>query len=78
MSRSRRKTPILGNTAAASDHPWKQAAARKVRRCVKQALLLTLDGDRFKGRCRELINPASSGKDGKSYYRHPDPRWLRK
>ena len=49
MSRSRRKTPIFGHTTAETDHPWKKAAARKVRRATKQSLKATLHGDRFAG-----------------------------
>lgn len=68
MSRSRRKTPIFGHTTAASDHPWKKAAARKLRRCVKQQLIATLDADRFPGKRWDLVNPATSDKDGKAYW----------
>ena len=50
MSRSRRKTPIFGHTTATSDARWKKAAARKLRRAVKQRLEGTLDGDCFAGK----------------------------
>ena len=78
MSRSCRKTPIFGHTCAKTDHPWKKAAARKLRRKVKQNLVATLDGDRFAGKRWDLESDWSSDKDGKSYWREPDPRLLRK
>jgi hypothetical protein len=79
MSRSRRKTPRVPiNFAATTDHPWKKAASRKLRRRVKQHLVATLDGDRFAGKRWDLVNPWSSEKDGKWWLHRPDPRWLRK
>jgi hypothetical protein len=78
VSRSRRKTPIFGITTAATDHPWKKAAARKLRHSVKQHLNATLDSDRFAGKRWDLVNPWSSEKDGKRWWRPPDPRWMRK
>jgi hypothetical protein len=78
MSRSRRKTPIFGNTGADTDHPWKKASARKLRRGVKQVLQATQDGDNFSGKRWDLVNPWSSEKDGKHYCTAPDPRWMRK
>lgn len=78
MSRSRRKTPIHGITTAESDHRWKKAAARKVRRRVRQLLPVTLDSDRLPNRRWELVNPWSSEKDGKCWLKNPDPRWMRK
>lgn len=78
MSRSRRKTPIFGNTTAKSDHPWKKAASRKVRRRVKQTLTATLDGDRFVGKRWELVNPWSSEKDGKHWWSEAGAKDMRK
>lgn len=78
MSRSRRKTPIIGMTTAVSDHPWKKAAARKLRRRVKQHLAATLDGDRFAGKRWDLVDPWSSEKDGKQWCHSPQAKWLRK
>ena len=57
MSRSRRKTPIFGNTTAKSDAEWKAQAARKLRRKVKQHLEQTLDGDGFAGKRWDAVNP---------------------
>ena len=78
MSRSRRKTPIFGHTTAASDHRWKKAAARKLRRKVKQQLNATLDGDGFAGKRFDVVNPWSSEKDGKHYWRKATPKDMRK
>lgn len=78
MSRSRRKTPILGHTSADTDHPWKKRAARRLRHWAKQALNQTLDGDCFAGRPWDLESDWSSDKDDKSYCRAPDPKWMRK
>jgi hypothetical protein len=78
MSRSRRKTPITGITTAGSDAEWKAMTSRRLRHRVKQALVTTLDGDRFAGKRWDLVNPWSSDKDGKTYWRDPDPRTMRK
>jgi hypothetical protein len=78
MSRSRRRTPITGFTTAETDHPWKKAAARKLRRRVRQHLKTTLDGDRFAGKRWDLVNPYSSEKDGKCYWREPNAEMMRK
>jgi hypothetical protein len=78
VSRSRRRTPITGITTAASDHRWKKAAARKLRRRVKQHLEATLDGDRFAGKRWDLVDPWTSDKDGKTYRRDPDAETMRK
>jgi hypothetical protein len=78
MSRSRRKTPISGITCARTDHPWKKAAARKLRRAVRQSLKATGDGDRFAGKRWDLVNPWSSEKDGKHWFGPDRPELLRK
>lgn len=78
MSRSRRKTPIMGITKADSDHRWKKMAARELRHRVKQELNTTHDGDRFAGKRWDLVNPWSSEKDGKQWLRDPESRWMRK
>ena len=78
MSRSRRKSPIRGITCAESDHAWKKASARKLRRAVRQSLKATLDGDRFAGKRWELVNPWSSDKDGKHWFGSDRPELLRK
>ena len=78
MSRSRRKTPISGHTSAESNHPWKKAAARNLRRTVKQTLKATHDGDAFAGKRWDLVNPWSSVKDGKWFSIQPKAEWMRK
>lgn len=78
MSRSRRKTPIFGHTAAESDHLWKKAAARRLRHRVKQHLVATLDGDRFAGRPWDLESDWASQKDGKFYWNKASPKDMRK
>lgn len=78
MSRSHRKTPIAGITSARSDARWKAMAARKLRHRVKQDLEASLDGDKFAGKRWDLVDPWSSEKDGKHYWRDPDPKLLRK
>jgi hypothetical protein len=72
MSRSRRKTPIRGIISSDSDHRWKKAAARALRRRVRQYLTATLDGDRFAGKRWDIVNPATSDKDGKFWFGNPD------
>jgi hypothetical protein len=78
MSRSRRKTPIFGNTTAKSDAEWKAKAARKLRHKVKQHLNTTLDGGWFAGRRWDAVNPWSSAKDGKFYSKRAKAKDMRK
>ncbi len=78
MSRSRRKTPIFGHTGAETDHPWKKAVARRLRRRVRQHLSATLDGDRFAGKRWDLDTDWSSDKDGKHWQRNPNAKSMRK
>lgn len=78
MTRSRRNTPIFGHTSVETDHPWKQAAARRLRRQKRQHLTATLDGDRFAGKRWDLVNPRSSAKGGKHWQSKASPRDKRK
>ena len=78
MSRSRRKKPIFGHTSAETDHPWKQAAARRLRRGVNQHLAATLDGDRFAGKSWDLESDCASDKDGKFWWRGATTKDMRK
>jgi hypothetical protein len=78
MSRSRRKTPIFGNTTAKSDAQWKTKAARKLRHKVKRHLETTLDGDWFAGKRWDLVNPRSSAKDGEFYSKRAEAKHMRK
>lgn len=78
MSRSRRRTPIHGNTCAESDHKWKKAAAHALRRRMKQHLNSTLDDTKFAGKRWDLVNPWSSEKDGKFWFGRDRKELLRK
>ena len=78
MSRSRRKTPIFGNTSAKSDHIWKKSVARRLRHRVRQHLAATLDSDRFAGRPWDLDSDWSSEKDGKHWWAKAGPKNMRK
>ena len=65
-------------TTAESDKAWKQAASRKVRRTVRQRLHETGDSDAVALKRYELVNPASSDKDGKQWLGNAFPELLRK
>ncbi len=78
MSRSRRKTPIFGNTTAPSDAEWKKKAARKLRKRQKQHLVSTLDGDGFAGKRWDVEDPWKAPKDGKHYWTKATPKDMRK
>ena len=78
MSRSRRKTPIMGNTTARSDGEWKAKAARVLRHRVKQVVSTTLDGDCFAGKRWDAVNPWNAPKDGKGWCHNPATKWMRK
>ena len=75
MSRSRKKTPILGITTAASEKSDKQAANRKFRRIVKQEVNAEEDVITKK---REASDIWSFAKDGKRFRKNPANRDLRK
>lgn len=78
MSRSHRKTPIIGMTSAESDAEWKAASARALRHRVKQQLTTELHTDDFPGKRWDLVNPASSDKDGKGWFGNRHPKLMRK
>ena len=78
MSRSRRKTPIVGITTAKSDGAWKAQAARQLRHRVRQTLDATLDGDAFAGKRWDVVDPWDALKDGKKWFRDADPKLMRK
>lgn len=65
-------------TNAQSDHAWKKAAARALRHRVKQDLTARLECDRFAGKRWDLVNPATSSKDGKFWFGRDRPGLLRK
>jgi hypothetical protein len=70
MSRSRRRTPIVGMTTAESDKPFKVAEHRRERRIVRSAIKAGDDSPTV----RLFGNPWASDKDGKQWLgdRHPD------
>jgi len=77
MTRSRRKTPIAGATAAGSEKDDKQASHRKLRRAVRQ--LIPSGKDDTLPVEQELTNPWSMAKDGKLYFDPANhPRLMRK
>ena len=76
MSRSRKKTPIVGMTTMSSDKPFKRDEHRRERRAVRTLLNAGLDGDDKRLHSKDYGNPWKAPKDGKQYW--PDPRALRK
>jgi hypothetical protein len=73
MTRSRKKTPKTGITAARSEKTEKQANHRRERRRVRQTLDADPDADVLPHR-KELSNPWSMAKDGKVYLGTSAPR----
>lgn len=67
MSRSRRKTPIIGHTKSESDASWKAKASRAVRRAVHATLDSTGDGDALPVKRWSVVNPWDAPKDGKQW-----------
>lgn len=75
MSRSKRKTPILGITKAESEKKDKQSASRKFRRKTRQALP---NGRQLPGSLNDVSNPWTFAKDGKQYLRENIKEYMRK
>ena len=73
MSRSRRKTPIVGVTSAASDKRFKKAEHGRERAAVR----VTIDQGEEPPAAKQFGDPWKGEKDGK-LYRPDDPRHLRK
>ena len=74
MSRSRRRTPIVGITKADSDKRDKALANRRHRRAVHMALADDIEApDR-----REVTNAATFSKDGKQWIGDRHPELMRK
>lgn len=74
MSRSRRKTPIIGITTARSDKPFKVAEHRRERCAVRTALASHADVDLNKA----FGNPWNAPKDGHVWVGNDRPHLLRK
>lgn len=69
MSRSRKKTPILSFSCAKTEKFWKTNANRKMRRCP-------VDAEPPKK--NEYSDVWTFPKDGKSYYKVVEDKWMRK
>ncbi len=67
MSRSRRKTPVIGITTAATEKDDKRVANRRPRRVNREILETMGDDARLKHR-RETSDPWSMAKDGKGRF----------
>lgn len=79
MSRSRRHSPFVGHTTAASDKRWKQQHARRLRRYVHQVLAQTGDSDAVPTSRYAKGAAACDGiKDGKQRVRDLASNWMRK
>jgi hypothetical protein len=74
MTRSIRKTPIVGMTTAETDKPYKALEHRRERRAVKVALR----ADEPLPDRRAFGDPWDGDKDGKQFLADPEPRDLRK
>ena len=77
MAKSRRKTPITGNTTEPSEKEDKRRWNRRYRRKVKEVLNTTEDEDEIP-KLREETNVWEGGKDGKRYIVDHTDRDLRK
>lgn len=75
MSRSRKKTPILGMTTAGSEKSDKQEANRKFRRRIKQEVA---DSQDVLSEKREVSDVWDFAKDGKQYMNSLAAKNLRK
>lgn len=71
MSRSRKRTPVIGNVhRASSEKQDKQLANRRLRRAVRMGQWhLTL---------RDVSNVWDFARDGKHYMRNVKPEYMRK
>ena len=78
MSRSRRQTPILGNTTARSEKLDKRLANRVLRRQSRIAIEESDPEDLMMPTQDETSSTWSFDKDGKHYIKNPDPKWMRK
>ena len=65
MSRSRRKTPVIGMTTAPSDKPFKVDEHRAERDAVRVTIKHSLDSDDRALHSKVYGDPWKSPKDGK-------------
>lgn len=78
MSRSVRRTPIVGITTARSDKFDKRLANRACRRAVGPALNADPAGDDVLPELRDVSNEYTMDKDGKQWIGGRWPRLMRK
>ncbi|OYW34842.1 MAG: hypothetical protein B7Z41_00725 [Rhizobiales bacterium 12-66-7] len=74
MARSKRRTPIFGNTTAESDKKFKRAENRRARRCARVSL--GIGGD--PAPAKAFGSPWDSEKDGKHFWRAAPEDAMRK
>jgi len=77
MSRSRRRTPVIGMTTAPSDKPFKVDEHRAERHTVRATIMRTLDSDDRALHSKVYGDPWKSPKDGKQMI-CPNSKWMRK
>ena len=78
MSRSKRSSPIIGVTTAESEKDDKRAANRALRRVTRQAIRAkSIDHD-VTPLLREVSDPWSMDKDGKTWRGHEPAAFLSK
>lgn len=69
MSRSQRRTPFMGWTAARSDKPFKVDEHRSERRSLRTALASGIDPDDRRINSKTYGDPCLAPKDGKQRIR---------
>jgi hypothetical protein len=77
MSRSRRKTPVIGMTTAPSNKPFKVDEHRAERHTVRATIKRSLDSDDRALHSKIYGDPWKSPKDGKQMV-DPNSKWMRK
>ena len=77
MARSRRHTPIFGITSQESEKADKRRGNRRLRRLVRE-VVATSDAPEVLPALREVSDPWSMAKDGRSYWKEARSTDLRK
>jgi len=77
MARSKRHTPIFGTTTHESEKADKRRANRRLRRRVREVVSGSVAPDVLP-ELREVSNPWSMAKDGRSYWQDARPVDFRK
>ena len=79
MARSRRRTPIVSTTINASEKQDKRWANRNHRAALRRALKNTPDSDAaVLPTLRDVSDPWSMAKDGRSWFGRHTPELMRK